>query len=136
MAGPALFAAVLLALTALQYNFLLGIGWRPLRDPAGAWSSGLALGPYGWAQTASFVVSGLLLMLFAAGLHLGATDGRGSRFGPALLFTAGAAIALMGSRRTRYGAPPPERRTASSTIWPSRSSFSACFSPSSSCGEG
>lgn len=95
MAGPALFAAVLVALTAIQYDFLLGIGWRPLRDPAGAWPSGLTLGPYGWAQTASFVVSGLLLMLFATGLHLEATDGRGSRVGPALLFTAGAAMALM-----------------------------------------
>ncbi len=47
MAGPALFAAMLLALTALQYDFLLGIGWRPLRDPAGTWPSVLALGPYG-----------------------------------------------------------------------------------------
>jgi hypothetical protein len=112
MAGPALFAAMLLALTALQYDFLLGIGWRPLRDPAGTWPSGLALGPYGWAQTANFVGSGLLLMLFAAGLHLGATDGRGSQFGPALLFTAGATIALMGfetdsirrtAPRTPYG---------------------------------
>lgn len=109
MAGPALFAAVLLALTALQYDFLLGIGWRPLRNPAGAWPSGLALGPYGWAQSASFVVSGLLLMLFAAGFHLGATDGRGSRFGPALLFTAGAAIALMGFETD------PIRRTAPRT---------------------
>jgi hypothetical protein len=96
MAGPTLFAAVLFALTAIQYDFLLGIGWQPLRNPAGAWPSGLALGPYGWAQTASFVVSGLFLMLFAAGLHLGATDGRGSGVGPALLFVAGTAMALMG----------------------------------------
>ncbi len=67
-----------------------------MRNPAGAWPSGLALGPYGWAQTASSVVSGLFLMLFAAGLHLGATDGRGSGVGPALLFVAGTAMALMG----------------------------------------
>ena len=80
-----------------------------MRDPAGAWPSGLALGPYGWAQTANFVVSGLLLMLFAAGLHLGATDGRGSQFGPALLFTAGATIALMGFETD------PIRRTAPRT---------------------
>ncbi len=92
--GPVLFAATLLALTVLQYDFMLGIGWRPLADPAGACPSGLALGPHGWAQDASFVVSGLLLMLFAAGLHLGATDG--SWIGPAFLFVAGAAMALMG----------------------------------------
>jgi hypothetical protein len=94
--GPMLFAGVLLALTLSQYEFMLGIGWRPLGDPSGAWPSGLALGSYGWAQVANFVLSGILLMTFAAGLHLGATDGRGPRTGPALLFTAGAAMALMG----------------------------------------
>jgi hypothetical protein len=96
MVGPILFATVLLALTMVQHDFMLGIGWRPLRDPAGAWPSGLALGPYGWAQTVSFVLSGLSLMIFAAGLHFGATDGRGSRVGPTLLFVGGAAMALMG----------------------------------------
>jgi hypothetical protein len=85
MVGPVLFAATLLGLTVVQYDFMLGMGWRPLGDPAGAWPSGLALGPYGWAQVANFVLSGILLMIFAAGLHLGATDGRGSRAGPALL---------------------------------------------------
>jgi hypothetical membrane protein len=94
MLGPALFAATLLALTVLQYDFMLGMGWRPLADPAGAWPSGLALGPHGWAQNASFVLSGILLTLFATGLHLGAT--RGSWIGPALLSVAGAAMALMG----------------------------------------
>ena len=96
MVGPVLFATGLLTLTGIQYDFMLGIGWRPLRDPAGAWPSGLTLGPYGWAQVANFVVSGTLLMIFAAGLHFGATGGRGSRAGPALLFVAGAAMALMG----------------------------------------
>ncbi len=96
LVGPVLFAGVLLALTLAQYDFMLGIGWRPLEDPSGAWPSGLALGPYGWAQVANFVLSGVLLMIFAAGLHLGATDGRGPRVGPALLFAAGAAMVLMG----------------------------------------
>jgi hypothetical protein len=110
MAGPALFALVLVALTAIQYDFLLGIGWRPLDDPAGAWPSGLALGPYGWAQSASFVASGFLLMLFAAGLHLGATGGRGSRAGPAFVLLAGAAMALMGFETD------PIRRTGPRTL--------------------
>jgi hypothetical protein len=94
--GPVLFGVVLVLLTAVQYDFMIGIGWRPLEDPAGAWPSGLALGPYGWAQVLNFVVSGLLLMLLAVGLHRGATSGQGSRIGPALLFVAGAAMALMG----------------------------------------
>ncbi len=96
MVGPVLFATVLLTLTVLQYEFMLGIGWQPLRDPAGAWPSGLALGPYGWVQVSNLILSGILLMIFAAGLHVGATDGRGSRVGPALLFVGGTAMALMG----------------------------------------
>ena len=92
--GPVLFAVTVLVLSVIQYHFMLEIGWRPLADPAGAWPSGLALGPYGWVQILNFVLSGILLMVFAAGLHLGTK--RGSRTGPALLSTAGAAMALMG----------------------------------------
>ena len=91
--GPPLFAAVLAALTALQYDFMLGIGWRPVRDPAGAWPSGLALGPYGWVMDAGFVVSGVLIVVFARGLHRAMP--RGSKAGPALLSLSGAAMALL-----------------------------------------
>jgi hypothetical protein len=94
--GPVLFGVVLVVLTVVQYDFMIGIGWRPLQDPAGAWPSGLALGPYGWVQVLNFVVSGLLLILLALGLHCATTSGHGSRVGPALLFVAGAAMALMG----------------------------------------
>jgi len=96
MVGPVLFGTVLITLSALEYDFMLGIGWRPVADPAGAWPSGLALGPYGSAQVANFVVSGLLLAFFALGLHLEATNGYGSLLGPALLFMAGTTMALMG----------------------------------------
>jgi hypothetical protein len=34
MFDPAHFAAVLAVLTALEYPFMLRIGWRPLEDPA------------------------------------------------------------------------------------------------------
>jgi hypothetical protein len=108
MVGPILFATVLLALTAVQYDFMLGIGWQPLSDPAGAWPSGLALGPYGWAQTVSFALSGLSLMIFAVGLHLGTRGG--ARAGPALLFAAGAAMALMSFETD------PIRRTGPRTL--------------------
>ena len=94
--GPLLFGGVLLALSRLEYDFMLGIGWRPVANPSGAWPSGLALGPYGLAQVVNFVVSGLLLSFFAIGLHLGTRDGHGSPLGPAFLFVAGAAMALMG----------------------------------------
>jgi hypothetical protein len=95
--GPFLFGGILLALSILEYDFMLGIGWRPVSDPAGAWPSGLALGPYGAAQVANFVVSGLLLCLFALGLHLEVAIRHGrAPFGPALLFVAGVAMALLG----------------------------------------
>jgi hypothetical protein len=110
MVGPILFATVLLALTAVQYDFMLRIGWKPVEDPAGAWPSGLALGPYGWAQTVRFALSGLSLMIFAVGLHFGTRGGRGSRAGPALLFAAGAAMALMSFETD------PIRRTGPRTL--------------------
>jgi len=97
--GPVLFAGVLVVLSVLEYDFLLGIGWRPVADPAGAWPSGLALGPYGSVQVANFVVSGLLLCLFALGLHFSGANGHSSApLGPALLFASGVAMALMGFR--------------------------------------
>ena len=93
MTGPALFGGGLVTLTALQYDFLLGIGWQPLGDPSGAWPSGLSLGPHGWVQDLSFALSGSLLAVFTVGLHRGMTGG--SRSGPALLFVAGVAMALL-----------------------------------------
>jgi uncharacterized membrane protein YidH (DUF202 family) len=94
--GPVLFGSVLLTLSVLEFDFMLGIGWRPVVNPAGAWPSGLALGPYGLVQIANFVVSGLLLAFFALGLHLETRDGHSSPLGPAFLFAAGTAMALMG----------------------------------------
>ena len=97
--GPGLFGGVLLTLSVLQYEFMLGIGWQPMADPAGAWPSGLALGPYGAAQIANFLVSGFLLYLFALGLHLEVATGRASAApGPTLLFVAGVAMMFMGFR--------------------------------------
>jgi Protein of unknown function (DUF998) len=136
MVGPVLFATVLLTLTVLQYDFMLGIGWRPLRDPAGAWPSGLVLGPYGWAQVANFVLSGILLMIFAAGLHSGATGGRGSRVGPVLLFVGGAAMAFMGFETDPIQSTGP--RTLHNLVHDLAFALFvlACCPPSSFCGGG
>ncbi len=91
--GPALFALVVVALTVVQYDFMIETGWRPVTDPAGAWPSGLALGPYGWVQSFNFAVSGVLLVVFAIGLHRGIVGG--SKVGPALLLISGVAMALL-----------------------------------------
>lgn len=66
--GPALFGFVLTALTILKYDFLLKLGWHPLSDPTFDWPSGLALGAYGWIMTLTFVISGLMMTIFASGL--------------------------------------------------------------------
>jgi uncharacterized protein DUF998 len=97
--GPVLFAGVLVALSFAEYDFMVGIGWLPVADPAGAWPSGLALGPFGDVQVANFVVSGLLLCLFALGFYLEVSGEIGrAPIGPVLLFIAGVAMALMGFR--------------------------------------
>jgi hypothetical protein len=97
--GPVLFGGVLFALSVLEYDFMLGIGWQPVAEPAGAWPSGLVLAPYGADQIANFVISGLLLCLFALGLHLEIATRHASTLpGPALLLVAGVAMTLMGFR--------------------------------------
>lgn len=93
MFGPVLFATVVLVLTVLQYDFMLGFGWRPLEDPGSGWPSGLALGPHGWLMKGAFIFAGVLLMVFAVGLHHGLPQG--DRSGPALLFLSGVAMALL-----------------------------------------
>lgn len=46
--APVMFGAVILVLTIAQYNFLTGLGWRPVGDTSGVpWPSGLALDPFG-----------------------------------------------------------------------------------------
>jgi hypothetical protein len=93
--APAMFGAVIVALTVAQYDFLLGLGWRPVGDTSGVpWPSGLALGPLGAVQVANFVLFGLALILFAVGLHRGLAGG--SKVGPALLAVAGVAMVLAG----------------------------------------
>lgn len=66
-------------LTVAQYDFMTGLGWRPVGDSSGVpWPSGLALGPCGWLQVLNFVLFGVLLIFFALGLHRGWSGGRRS----------------------------------------------------------
>lgn len=65
--GPFLLGSVIAVLTVLQRDFMTSIGWRV--DAPLDWPSGLALGPYGWIMTLTFLISGILIILFAAGLR-------------------------------------------------------------------
>lgn len=94
LVAPVMFGAVILVLTVAQYDFMVGLGWHPLRDSGVPWPSGLALGPHGWLHVANSAVVGALLVVFAFGLHRGMAGG--SKVGPALLAVTGAAFVLSG----------------------------------------
>lgn len=91
--GPSLFAVVLFTLTLLKYNFLLSLGWHPLNDPTFDWPSGLALGDYGWVMTLTFLLSGILMTIFAAGLRLSLPRSRVTLFSTLALTCSGLALA-------------------------------------------
>jgi hypothetical protein len=91
--GPSLFAVVLLVLTLLKYDFLLSLGWHPLNDPTFDWPSGLALGAFGWIMTLTFLLSGLLMTIFASGLRLSLPPSRLTLLSTLALSLAGLALA-------------------------------------------
>jgi len=93
MFGPALFGFVLITMTILKYDFLLSLGWDPIHAPTFDWPSGLALGDYGWIMTATFILSGLMLTIFASGLRLCLPPSRLTRISTFTLSLAGLALA-------------------------------------------
>ena len=93
MIGPALFGFILGALTLLRYDFLLSLGWHPLYAPTFDWPSGLALGDHGWVMTATFLLSGLMMTLFASGLRLSLPPSRLTFASTLALSLAGLALA-------------------------------------------
>ncbi|GLY93572.1 DUF998 domain-containing protein [Actinoplanes sp. NBRC 103695] len=86
--GLGLIAGPLFTATYLVLGVVHGDGYSAVRHPI----SSLALGPHGWAQVASFLTSGLLLVLFAAGLR----RGLGSVALPALVAAGGVGLAGAG----------------------------------------
>ena len=68
MVGPLILGSVIAILTLVQRDFMTSIGWR-LEAPLD-WPSGLALGPYGWIMTLTFLLCGMLIVIFASGLRL------------------------------------------------------------------
>lgn len=93
--GPILFATVLTALTIIQYDFMRSLGWHPLNDPTFDWPSGLALGKYGFIMTATFIISGLLIVLLALRLKTDLGTAATSQAGSALLVLSGLALASL-----------------------------------------
>lgn len=91
--GPALFGFVVTTLTILKYDFLLALGWHPISAPTFDWPSGLALGDNGWIMTLTFIVSGLMMTIFASGLRLSLPRSRVTLIATFTLSLAGLALA-------------------------------------------
>lgn len=93
--GPVLFAAVLVTLTIVQYDFMLSLGWHPLYKPTFDWPSGLSLGPDGIVMTLTFIISGLLLFIFALHLKADLEPASASQTGSVFLACSGLALAAL-----------------------------------------
>ena len=85
--GPLLLGGVITLLTILERDFMTSIGWR--LDAPVDWPSGLSLGPFGWIMTATFLLCGLLIILFASGLRLSLSLSRLASIATSLLTAAG-----------------------------------------------
>jgi hypothetical protein len=110
LTGPVLFAVVVITLTIVEYDFLRGLGWDPIKDPTYDWPSGIALDPHtGWIMTLTFIISGLLISLLGYQLRKDLKPGRDSRIGTMLVFCAGLAMACLAF------ATDPTRRTTPMT---------------------
>ncbi|NWF64936.1 MAG: DUF998 domain-containing protein [Chloroflexi bacterium] len=93
--GPAFFAIVLIALTILDYKFLFSLGWHPIHSPTFDWPSGLALGQFGWIMTATFILTGGIMLLFARRLFLNLKPTLASKLGTTLMAFAGLFLAAL-----------------------------------------
>ena len=90
--GPLLFAGVVTTLTILQYDFMRSLGWDPIHAPTFDWPSGLSLGPYGIWMTLTFILSGLLMAIFALALRTALNGGTAPRIGTLGLLLSGCAL--------------------------------------------
>ena len=90
--SPAAFVAVVIVVTALEWNFLHRIGWHLVQDSPIVYPSATAMGPYGWLQTLNFLQLGLAIIATATGLWIAVRPR--PRVGAGLVFVAGIALVL------------------------------------------
>jgi hypothetical membrane protein len=86
IAGPALFLTVMTVAGAI----------RPGYDPISQYGSSLGIGPNAWLQNANFVLFGLLMIAFAAGVRLRLRNQAAGEAGPGLLAVSGFGLILAG----------------------------------------
>lgn len=66
--GPVLWVVIVLALTVLEWDYLRGRGWDPVRASEVAYPSSTALGDYGWLQILNFLQLGVAVLALCLGL--------------------------------------------------------------------
>jgi hypothetical protein len=66
--GPFVWLVIVPILTVLEWDFLRGLGWEPIKATDVPYPSSTALGPYGWLQILNFLQLGAALLALAAGL--------------------------------------------------------------------
>jgi Protein of unknown function (DUF998) len=97
VAGPFFLVSVGLNSWA-SIDYLHSLGWEFVDGEQVPWPSSLARGPYGWAQVATFVITGLLIMLLAIAVRDELPHRRASGFAVALLALLGVALILAAFR--------------------------------------
>jgi hypothetical protein len=97
VAGPFFLVSVGLNSWA-SIDYLHRLGWEFVDGEQVPWPSSLASGPYGWAQVATFVITGLLIMLLAIAVRDQLPRKRASSFAVTLLGLLGVALILAAFR--------------------------------------
>ena len=68
--SPVVFVGVVIVVTALEWNFLHGIGWHLVENSPIVYPSATAMGPYGLLQTVNIIQLGLGIIALGAGLWM------------------------------------------------------------------
>jgi hypothetical protein len=97
LAGPFFLVSVGLN-TWASVGYLHQLGWGFVGGEQVPWPSSLARGPYGWAQIATFVITGLLIVILAVAVRGQLPRRWASSFAVVLLTLLGAALILAGFR--------------------------------------
>jgi len=97
LAGPFFLISVGLN-TWASIGYLHGLGWQLVGGEQVPWPSSLARGPHGWAQVATFLITGLLIVILAVAVRDRLPRRRASSFAVVLLALLGVALLLAAFR--------------------------------------
>jgi hypothetical protein len=97
LSGPFFLISVGLN-TCASIGYLHLLGWEFVGGEQVPWPSSLARGPHGWAQVATFLITGLLILILAVAVRDQLPRRRASSFAVVLLSLAGVALMLAAFR--------------------------------------